>query len=68
MKSRKRKQDIRMWRASLIVKRIDEYNERRRQLMTSGQAQSHREQFQKWEAGELEDRHLFERQIQTATP
>jgi hypothetical protein len=43
-----------------IIQRINEHNERRAELVRSGQAACHPAWFDKWEARELEQRHQFE--------
>jgi len=68
MKSRTKKPDIHLWRMTQIVSRINEYNERRHEHKTSGQAAMHPEWFAKWESDELEKRKAFETLMQTATP
>jgi hypothetical protein len=51
-----------------ILDRINEHNERRQELVKSGQATVHPEAFAKWETEELEKRSQFEKQMETATP
>lgn len=51
-----------------IVNRINEYNERRRERMMSGEAQTLPKWFAEWESDELEKRKAFETFIETATP
>lgn len=68
MKSRIKKQDVHLWRMEQIVNRINEFNERRHEHMTSGQAAMHPEWFAQWEADELSKRKNFEFLMQTATP